>query len=69
MANKQTRSHSLIEATTNTVAGFFISYLLAVYLLPYWDLHPSHADAFEITFVYTLASFLRVYGVRRAFNG
>jgi len=65
----QTKTHSVIETITNTASGAAISYMLALYVLPYWELNPTHGEAFEITIMFTLASLLRGYAVRRIFNG
>ena len=64
----QTRTHSALEQLVNTTIGAVISYMLTFFVLPYWGLYPSHADAFEITFAFTFASLVRGYFVRRLFN-
>lgn len=63
-----TRRIDMTEAATSTATGFAVSWLLTLYVLPLWGLHPSAHDALGITAVYTTASVVRAYAVRRAFR-
>ena len=65
---KQSRKHSAIETTTGTVAGFMVSLVLTYFVLPLWGLVPSMGQAVEITIIYTIASLIRGYVIRRIFN-
>lgn len=59
---------SAIESATSTAIGFAVSWALTFWVLPLWGFAPSHGQALGITAVYTLASFLRGWGVRAAFR-
>lgn len=64
----QSRKHSVTEAAASTIAGFAISLVLTYYVLPLWGFIPSAKQALEITIVFTLASLIRGYAIRRVFN-
>lgn len=64
----QPKSHSLLEAISNLAAGIIISWLLTFYVLPVFDLHPSATEASYITLMFTTASIIRSYTLRRIFN-
>ena len=63
-----TRRLDATEAITSTAVGFAVSWLLTFAVLPLWGLHPSAGEAVAITAVYTAASVVRGYAVRRAFR-
>jgi hypothetical protein len=65
----QTRSMSALEAVTSTAAGFAVSLALTFTVLPAFGYPVTAPDAWVITAIYTAASILRSYAVRRAFNG
>ena len=66
---KQTRLISAVEATCSVGSGALISWLLTVYLLPWFlDIAMSIGTALNITLVYTAASIVRSYIWRRIFN-
>lgn len=61
--------HSAAEAIFGTAVGFIISWaLLAIIISPLFHLRTNHAEDFAITCIFTVASVLRSYGVRRFFN-
>lgn len=64
----QTRLSSLIEALIGTAIGFLVSLLITAWLLPQYGHAVSWSDNFQITGVFTIASVLRSYLVRRFFN-
>ncbi len=64
----QTRTQSLIEANTNTFAGFIVSYILAYTVLPLYGVEQSAIVSLEITAIYTVVSSVRNYVTRRLFN-
>lgn len=64
----QSKKISAIETLASTSAGFIISLMLAYYILPIWGFEPAVKEALEITIVFTLASLIRGYVVRRIFN-
>ncbi len=65
----QRRSLSAIEAVTSTAVGFGVSLALTFTVLPAFGYAVTAPDAWGITAIYTAASVLRAYVVRRAFNG
>jgi len=65
----QTRTYSIIETATSTAIGFLISFVLTLYVLPLWGFKPTMGQAWEITCIFTIASLVRGYVVRRIFNG
>lgn len=64
----QTRTQSLIESVINTLAGFIVSYALAYTVLPLYGVTQSAMVSLEITAIYTVASSVRNYLMRRWFN-
>ena len=61
--------HSAAEAIIGTAVGFVISWALLAWLIsPLFHLRTNHAEDFAITCIFTVASVLRSYGVRRFFN-
>jgi hypothetical protein len=59
----QTKSQSIIEAAVSTSLGFLISGALT-----YWIFGVTVCKAAWVTAIFTVASVLRQYIVRRAFN-
>jgi polyferredoxin len=64
----QTRSVSALETVVSTAAGFLISLALTFTVLPAFGYPVTAPHAWGITAIYTAASLLRGYAVRRAFN-
>lgn len=64
----QTRLSSLIEAVINVAIGFIVSLLLTAFLLPAYGHHVTWSQNLQITGIFTIASILRSYAVRRWFN-
>jgi uncharacterized protein YacL len=64
----QTKKNSLIESITNTISGFIISLLIQLLIYPIMGIPVSFHQNIIITFVFTTASILRGYLVRRIFN-
>jgi hypothetical protein len=62
------RSQTL-SLTPATAAGFAVSLALTFTVLPALGYAVTAPDAWVITAIYTAASILRSYAVRRAFNG
>ena len=65
---RQSRRMSAIETATNIPIGFVVSWLLGFYLLPIWGFEQSGKAVTTVTIIYTVASIVRSYTVRRAFN-
>lgn len=65
----QTKRWSIIETITSTVVGFIISYLLNMLIVPWlFDVHPSAGQNITMVAIFTIASLIRGYGLRRLFN-
>lgn len=65
----QRRLHSFYEACASTAIGFLISWALLSFLIsPLFHLRTDRSEDFAITCIFTVASVLRSYGVRRLFN-
>lgn len=64
----QTRRMSAFETFTSTAVGFVVSWLLTVTVLPMFGYAVTMGHSLGITAIYTAASLLRGYLVRRAFN-
>ena len=64
----QSRRLSAFEAVTGTVAGFLVSLALTFTVLPLFGYAVTAPHAWGITAIYTAASVVRGYLVRRAFN-
>ena len=65
----QSRFISFVEAMVNISIGFAVAYLSAVLLYPLVGMEASHSQYFEVTVYFTLVSVVRMYAVRRWFNG
>ena len=65
----QSRLSSLWESCSNVIIGFFISFLIGLLVYPMFGLDASAATCFGITLVFSAASILRSYIIRRWFNG
>ena len=65
----QTKKHSAYEACANTAIGFGVSWALTFYVLPYYlGVSATKRTATMIVIIYTIASIVRSYLIRRAFN-
>ncbi len=64
----QTRLSSLIEAVINNAIDFVISLALTAIVLPAYGHHVSLSQNIQITGIFTLASIVRSYALRRWFN-
>lgn len=64
----QTRKHSAIEQVVNIGAGILISFLIQLWIYPLLNILVTINQNLFITFVFTIASFVRGYIIRRLFN-
>ena len=64
----QSRQASMNEAVTNIVLGFGISVAITAVLLPALGHQVTLTENVAMTCVFTVASFVRAYAVRRLFN-
>lgn len=64
----QSKKYSLVESITNTFVGFIVSLLIQIIIYPTMGIPVTFSQNIIITFVFTIASILRGYIVRRMFN-
>jgi Mg/Co/Ni transporter MgtE len=64
----QSKKMSLIETVTGTTIGFIVSLLLVNIVLPWYGFDVKLTQSISITMIFTIASVLRGYGIRRLFN-
>jgi hypothetical protein len=64
----QSRLMSLVEATTNVVVGFHLALLTQIVIFPLFSLAASVADNLLISGIFTAASVVRSFILRRLFE-
>ena len=64
----QTRRSSLIEAVLSTAIGFAVSVVLTALVMPAYGHDVTFSQNLQITAIFTIASIVRGYLVRRWFN-
>jgi hypothetical protein len=64
----QTRGASLAEAVANVLVGFAVSVILTFIILPVFGATVTVIQAGGISLVYTTATLMRSYALRRLFN-
>jgi hypothetical protein len=64
----QSRTHSMAETLASIAVGFVVSMVIQALLLPALGHDITLAQNFLVTCVFTVASVLRGYGMRRLFN-
>lgn len=64
----QKRHHSLLETITSTLTGLAFSIALQATIYPLYGFNPSLSTNAQIAAIFTVASILRGYCLRRAFN-
>jgi hypothetical protein len=65
---RQSRRHSLIEASLNTASGFVLSALAGMLIFPLLGWKVSTAQNLEAVSLFTGISVIRSYVWRRVFN-
>lgn len=65
---RQSRRGSMLETVTSTAIGFIVSLVLTAAVLPAFGYPTTWAHDFWITCIFTVASIVRGYVVRRLFN-
>lgn len=68
MPQGQSHRDSVMEAVANIAIGFVVSVAITAVLLPAMGHQVSGTENLLMTSVFTVASLLRSYGVRRVFN-
>lgn len=66
---KQSKLHSLIEATANTFIGYFINLLVQLAVYPIYGATFTFRQNVEIGLIFLVVSLGRGYAIRRWFNG
>ena len=64
----QSRRHSATEAVANVLVGFLVALAIQLTIFPAFELVVSLPQNLTIAFVFTFASLLRSYCLRRGFN-
>lgn len=64
----QPRMFSAAEACANTATGMMVSFGLGMAVYPMFGFTPSATQNLAITSIFTVASVIRSYAWRRAFN-
>ena len=64
----QSKRLSMIETLTHTFVGLIVSYLINIYVLPLIGINVSHGQSTAMIMIFTVASIIRQYCLRRAFN-
>jgi len=64
----QTKLLSLTESVTNTFSGLIISFIIQLIIYPAMNIPVKLHQNIIITIVFTVASILRSYIIRRIFN-
>lgn len=64
----QSRKHSLLESTLNTLSGFVITLIAQFYVYPLFAIHTTGTQNFQLALIFTALSIARSYIWRRLFN-
>jgi hypothetical protein len=64
----QSKRYSVYEAIANNIVAFVISIVIGKFIYPLYGFKPSLADNASLVAVFTIASFIRSYFLRRLFN-
>ena len=65
---KQSRLMSLVEAVTNVVVGYGVAVMAQMLVFPLFGLQASLTDNLLIGAIFTAASIVRSYSLRRVFE-
>ena len=64
----QSKKSSVLEALANLVLGYTISVIIMHTVMPLYGYYPDVSTSNQMVLWFTIASFLRSYGLRRLFN-
>lgn len=64
----QSRLASLLETCTSIAIGFVVSVIITAVVMPAYGHHVTLGQNLQITAIFTVASIVRGYYVRRLFN-
>jgi len=65
---KQSRTMSFVEAVTNVVVGYGVAVMAQMVVFPLFGLQTSLTDNLLIGAIFTAASIVRSYSLRRVFE-
>lgn len=65
---KQSKLESFVEAKVNMLVGMLVSYILGLIVYPIFGFNVTHTQNLTIMVIFTLASLIRTYAIRRIFN-
>ena len=69
MKTKQSKKHSLIEASINVLSGLVLSVLTwKLIISPVFKIYPDNSQVVWISAIFTIISIIRSYFWRRFFN-
>lgn len=66
--SRQSRTMSLVETCAGTAAGFILTLILQALVYPLFGLHMTFATNLWLTIIFTVASIVRGYVLRRVFE-
>jgi high-affinity Fe2+/Pb2+ permease len=64
----QTKKQSLIESGINILIGFVIALFIGIFIFKITGIKATYTQNFMSTTLFTIASFIRQYIIRRWFN-
>jgi hypothetical protein len=64
----QSKKNSAIEIATNVGSGYFLSVILTFFMFPLFGITVPIGSSMIITAIFTVASYIRGYAIRRIFN-
>lgn len=70
MTNKhqQSKKWSFIESIVGVIIGFIVALLLQMAVFPFFGIDTTFSENFTIASIFTVASIIRGYYMRRLFN-
>jgi hypothetical protein len=64
----QSKLMSFVEAWANVIVGIVVSYFVGLFAYGIYDIHVTLTQNLGITAIFTVASLVRSYFLRRCFN-
>jgi membrane protein implicated in regulation of membrane protease activity len=64
----QTKKQSLIESGINILIGFVVALFIGIFIFKITGIQATYTQNFMSTTLFTIASFIRQYIIRRWFN-
>lgn len=64
----QSRAMSLVEALANVIVGFGVAVATQMTIFPWFDLQTTLEQNLTMGLIFTVASLVRSYALRRLFN-